>query len=709
VAQLTHEELSLLNSLIYIETDLWNRSDVKLGDIIKELLRNPNWRPGGAMSRAECEDILKAVQKNPSLCQLELFKVPDSDYKEYNTKPSLSRVLTFKNGNNPIVVFKGTEGEEEWADNVLGGVDDGTDAQERALAHMKILHEKYGFENITVSGHSKGGNKAMFVSVLLGYVTQCVAFDSQGFSIDFYNKYKDLIEARKYIITEYAPDKAIVNPLLISIAGTTIIISTEGLPPELMSVLYHTPNIFFAIDADGNVAFHKIGERSELSKFINELTCYLSINVPEPQRSQIFNYIASMLLSDSDFMKPEGQKHILSILMSLGEVELHDGTVVSSSETTATIIAYLFEFLKTKDLSYDQVVQMLKEYGIDTASMDTWWLPVVYDMLMDVAKTSSPAEFAEFMRSLAAWGESKGLTSWEELLNYIGEDPMNRIFDCYSSLGADKKYVHKIIAHALSIENIAKFVAAYAVEHPWKTAAITAAMMIPGANVVAAIVVSLVTVALVANYIYAHWDEIKKFICDTIDAIKNAIVKLYCAIRDKIRQGINEATAFVFKQAEKLITGVRRVKDAIKDVYESAKNTLTNIKNATVSYMKKQFKANFPGLYNLVSNVFGAKREPLHVDMRRLRDAVNEMSRLANRVATMDSRLDNLYRQLSQNNIEQGENVWTSLCNMYNLLRADINVDEGAAIKRKARSITELFGSYEKMDNWILNNVPKKI
>ena len=46
---------------------------------------------------------------------------------------------------------------------------------------------------------------------------------------------------------------------------------------------------------------------------------------------------------------------------------------------------------------------------------------------------------------------------------------------------------------------------------------------------------------------------------------------------------------------------------------------------------------------------------------------------------------------------------------MYNLFRADLNVDEGQAIKRKARALSELFEDCEKTDKWVTSNVPQRI
>ncbi len=85
------------------------------------------------------------------------------------------------------------------------------------------------------------------------------------------------------------------------------------------------------------------------------------------------------------------------------------------------------------------------------------------------------------------------------------------------------------------------------------------------------------------------------------------------------------------------------------------------------------------------------------------------MNRLASRVAQVDERLASLYRRLAQNNIEQEEGIFTSLANLYNLFSADINVDQGKAIRSRARALTELFQENERRDRIIRQMAPGRI
>ena len=49
--------------------------------------------------------------------------------------------------------------------------------------------ENLPYDSITVAGHSKGGNKAQYVTVLSDKVDRCISMDGQGFSQEFIDKY----------------------------------------------------------------------------------------------------------------------------------------------------------------------------------------------------------------------------------------------------------------------------------------------------------------------------------------------------------------------------------------------------------------------------------------------------------------------------------------------------------------------------------------
>ncbi len=148
------------------------------------------------------------------------------------------------------------------------------------------------------------------------------------------------------------------------------------------------------------------------------------------------------------------------------------------------------------------------------------------------------------------------------------------------------------------------------------------------------------------------------------------------------------------------------VTDAIEAAHlmsEVVAEAAVKVRDGFVKTAKLVFAISNPILYGIVRLAVGATQTPVTVDMTRLQSAVDAMKRLADRTETIDRRLDTLYSTMTIDNIEQGENIFTSLANLYNLARADISVDNGHKIRKKANAISETFLEYKETDQWLKN------
>lgn len=74
-------------------------------------------------------------------------------------------------------VFAGT-GANKWRNDCVAGAMADSPQQVKALQWFESLP----YDDIIVSGHSKGGNKAMYVTVLSDKADECYVFDGEGFS-----------------------------------------------------------------------------------------------------------------------------------------------------------------------------------------------------------------------------------------------------------------------------------------------------------------------------------------------------------------------------------------------------------------------------------------------------------------------------------------------------------------------------------------------
>lgn len=286
---LSNAQLLMLDNLIY--TDYCDNGDT-VGKIIQEMTNDLNKGKsisGCMMSNDEWRSLIAAIQDEPSLLNYTV-----QNYK--NDETTGMRAACFVDDvNNPTdvnVVFRGTSGDYEWHDNGEGGYLTETNQQKAAADYVNNLPDKYG-NNMTVTGHSKGGNKAQYVTIVTDRIAKCVSYDGQGFSEEFLEQYKDEIAKKSQSIVSISASDDYVNCLLYPIAGTRIYIDTEDQENFLH---YHKPNILF--DQNGNLRPQT--EQSDLSKFINEYTTYMISNLDEPERSITIDGLIALLEEGED-------------------------------------------------------------------------------------------------------------------------------------------------------------------------------------------------------------------------------------------------------------------------------------------------------------------------------------------------------------------------------------------------------------------------
>lgn len=228
MSELSEKELLLLSNYLYMD------SSVTQGTIAEVLASYKNaagdFDPermgyagiGGGMNAAEAVELFGEMERASDFFQnLEVVRVIDEGG---------IRGVCFaeSGGRDATVVFRGTGGEyHSWADNVYGGYLSDTDMQRLAADFVRDHCGVYG--NITVSGHSKGGNLAQYVTVVCPEkVDRCVSYDGQGFGASFLEKNGELVRAAAPKITSISASNDFVNILLTPVAGRRIFVENKG-------------------------------------------------------------------------------------------------------------------------------------------------------------------------------------------------------------------------------------------------------------------------------------------------------------------------------------------------------------------------------------------------------------------------------------------------------------------------------------------------
>lgn len=210
-----------------------------------------------------------------------------------------------------VVAFRGTE-KDEWPDNFYGGgatlAKDGvsTPQQENALAWYKEIYKEYGLEDyyVTLTGHSKGDNKATYTTILDDTVDRCVGYDGQGMSDEFMWVYAEEIVARQGCIEHHNVNYDFVNPLL-NVIGKSTYYEGENVDSFVEN---HSPNSLLKFGENGKVTMADVVDRPYEMEVIDRfLNSYLrSLNGED--KEILLSIIASFIQgknnnADGDYYK----------------------------------------------------------------------------------------------------------------------------------------------------------------------------------------------------------------------------------------------------------------------------------------------------------------------------------------------------------------------------------------------------------------------
>ncbi|WP_252235466.1 Mbeg1-like protein [Clostridium sp. ZS1] len=308
MCDLNNSELLLLSNLIYLKLNVFNENMV--GDLIKSMLYKNNLNKA-ILTRLECKEVvkksewlvvLKQIQENDKLNNLKIENI------EVDANGVKAACFIDKQ-DKASVVFRGTKTIEEWGDNGKGSYMSDTTEQMGALNYINNLK----YKNITVTGHSKGGNKAKYVALLSDKVNRCISFDGQGFSNEFINKYHNEINANKDKVLSISAKYDYVNCLLNSINEEKIYVNTSF---QKNPLYYHKSNIML----DGNGNLREETEPCSFVKIIYKFSTSLISELPEPHKSFVINSltdIIELILCDKD-LESSILQIAKGILMMLG-------------------------------------------------------------------------------------------------------------------------------------------------------------------------------------------------------------------------------------------------------------------------------------------------------------------------------------------------------------------------------------------------------
>ena len=273
-----------------------------LGEILQEALDTGN------SSEIYYQTLNDAIKRYPELANAE-FKSPSWQQGGRYHSETYACVFELPNGDK-YVAYRGTD-DGGWIDNGQGMTQESTLLQREASDYFDQMAEQYGWtesDNIYVTGHSKGGNKAQYVTLMSNHanlVDECHSFDGQGFSDEAIQSFKEKYGEEGYqeVLKKmygYNGANDYVNPL-----GNTII------PKENIKYIDTVPNPgsgfdkfaglhmeeqMFQRDENGN-AIAVLGEETEqgvMGKFSAFLSEFL-MSLPPEERDAAAMFVMQIM------------------------------------------------------------------------------------------------------------------------------------------------------------------------------------------------------------------------------------------------------------------------------------------------------------------------------------------------------------------------------------------------------------------------------
>ncbi len=239
-------------------------------------------------------DVMSQIRADPALSNLVVYDTT------VEVEGGIRAACFVDSNDQATVAFRGTGGSyQQWRNNFEGYGDVSQQSERDAAAFISGLP----YNNITVTGHSNGGNQAMYVSVVCGdKVAKCVSFEGQGVSNEFISRYSGEIADNQYKIKNICAEKDFVSPLLKDIAGETVYVKSDS---KLLCFSHGGYGILSAaekngsFDGNGNFTEDAYVEQSPQAKAIHLFTGIFSdmsqVPVIGPKLEVVFDILGNIV------------------------------------------------------------------------------------------------------------------------------------------------------------------------------------------------------------------------------------------------------------------------------------------------------------------------------------------------------------------------------------------------------------------------------
>lgn len=543
------------------------------------------------------DDIQEAIERNPAISEYVLVsqssRPPENPNSNREAIPNtLLWACAFRSPNNDYyVAYRGT-GEGKWLDNAEGMYKEKTIMQQKAAEYFDAVVKEKGLDqttNIIVTGHSKGGNSAQYVTLAAEnaeLIDSCYSFDGQGFSKKAVEKFKHQLQDQYQVQI----DK------MYSINGHNDYVHDLGIPviPSDRTFFVYVPEShiggmhgfqYMVIDGEINLQFDppvQQGPMGEFAKKLSEEMMSLSEEDLEDCSLSIMSLLERFMNGEGDVVYYEGtgDEKFADIEEFCGFISVGIPLILKTAITTEEGRAAV------GSIAMDAIS------GLASSENGGKMIIAMCAVVLICAPAVVVLGQALITAGVAVW---KGATLVDSVLGLFDDT-----FELSDVKGA--AIIAKIIAKA------AMFLAA-------------------NPHIVVAVLAIVAVVALV-TYIVQHWDEIKAFIKAAGDFFIGLATALYAWAENLVTSAVNLIKAAIGKAVD----FYQNVKQAIVNfgnrLMSEAINFFTKISQSVIGFLGSIAKW-AKGLFGGGSGALGAANQIVVTISR-----IEEMQR---RIATLRS------------------------------------------------------------------------
>ena len=310
-------------------------------------------------SRPENEaDAEKAPDAKPESAE-DAEKAPSA--RPENDPEAVFATCYIADDGKAYVTFRGTSSGFEWYDDVDGLHGSDTVCQKAAFDYLESLP----YADITVVGHSKGGNKAQYLAIVSDKVTRCVSMDGQGFSGEFIEKYAEKIRANADRVRNYSLSRDYVHILMYPIPGAEQIYCKGG--RRHLGYYAHSSAGFFQYEDGENfrlmsdeagLPYFLQTEENQGMHYLHGFTCFALATMAASMKELMIVYIGNILALSmtGDYVVTEGKK-----VYDHGKLAEY---IFSDQRTASFFLAYLLKYVDICLFSEEQFTALLGALGV---------------------------------------------------------------------------------------------------------------------------------------------------------------------------------------------------------------------------------------------------------------------------------------------------------------------------------------------------------